>query len=631
MDNLVLYSAYLLSFVAVFFYACRYFNQPAYHLASDNAEVDKNLIEKLDPALPEYMTDSSRYNFYCFLFVTITEVIFFLLSQLLTQIVPSAFNTFQNAKAMTPIIAASVIVGITQLNKLDRLNRLKWVKPFIDLFKENLHLTARIPKRARQIYSSLLSKDLDPQSAKVQEIIDLTLNNPRYQVSDAHGSNYRPDLNPGDFTHNRISLSSKWSRLSYLITCIEMWEDDQRYDNALQQDALQWAKIRRQYRELIPEIIDYKKGICAQDKETDLNAQVELISLKTYRLISCLLFITSKNHEQPYILLQKIGFNVHPDKYFSVSLNAIIKVGGSILLAIVLGTAVSGGLSLLFGEFPWIPDPGNINANRISIRIIYALPMHLVPVIIILLMKKILLEMDYWPLVRGINKNAEGQETPWGIYFIATAGGYLAAAGVLILVSIFVRGKPLNQELINHAFVFSLATIVTGFFVCYRLDTPTLEKPENKLLTLGGAVLQGSLTMLVMLFSFADVKNQGSFSFAQLDDSIKGRLVGFMIVTFFIGASSRVKLQSQVVRQYKRTGSTEQTTVSTIDDMDKETTDIVDISQGGMALKGLSKPKNVDDVVKCQIGNQQTVQGKIVGIDANNVLHIAFEHELVAD
>ena len=113
----------------------------------------------------------------------------------------------------------------------------------IDMFKVNLHMTAKIPKKGRQVYSFLRSQDLDHNSPVVKKIIEDTLNNPRYV---AKGKAGRPDLCESDFSNNRLSIQSKWARLSYLVNCIEQWETEEKYNNSLQQSTLHWATIHNQ-------------------------------------------------------------------------------------------------------------------------------------------------------------------------------------------------------------------------------------------------------------------------------------------------------------------------------------------------------------------------------------------------
>jgi hypothetical protein len=631
MSDLLIYSAYILGFSAVFLYACRYFNEPAYRLADDDAEISQGLIKQLEPALPVYMTDRSRYKFYCFVFIVITEIIFFLLTRLLSSLVPSFFNGIANAEALTPIIAASLIMGVIQLNKVDKLNSLKWVKPLIDMFKLNLHITAKIPKKGQQIYSCLLSQDLNPRSPVIKEIIAETLNNPRFSEKDELGQSYRPDLCESDFSYNRLSIQSKWARLSYLINCVEKWETEEKYNNSLQQTTLQWANIHRQYREIIPKIVEYKQGAFDQKQENELNEHVELLCLKTYRLISCLLFISCNNREQPCTVLREIGFTVFPEKYISVSLNAIAKVAGSIVLGILLGAVVAGCLSFFLGAKSWLPDDDIINATKILRWVTYGVPMHLTPVIIILFAKKILSELDYWPIARLKKLDGESEDAPWGIYLAVTFVGYLAATLVVtVLVLLLDTDVALTKAMIHNIFIYSLGTIITGLFLCYRLDTPSSKEKDNRAIRFGGALLQGSLTALVLVFSFAYVENKGVFTFAQLEDEDKARLISYIIIVFFIGVSvylsSRVKLQTEVVRKHKRMASTHHITAS-FNGEDKEI-NVIDISQGGVALNGFPIPKTVGDVIEIHFDDKQSIEGKIVNIDENNVIHIEFINEL---
>ncbi|MGD8591665.1 MAG: PilZ domain-containing protein [Gammaproteobacteria bacterium] len=631
MSDLLLYSAYTLSFFAVLLYACRYFNEPAYGLADENADISRGLIKQLDPALPVYMTDRSRYKFYCFVFIAITEIIFLLLTRVLSSLAPTLFDGIQSTEALTPIIAASLIVGVIQLNKVDKLNSIKWVKPFIDMFKINLHMTAKIPKKGQQVYSCLLSQDLDPHSPVVKKIIEATLNNPLFLEKDETGQAYRPDLCESDFSNNRLSIQSKWARLSYLIYCVEQWETEEKYNNSLQQSTLQWATIHHQYKELVPKIVEYKQGAFDEKQQTDLNEKIELLSLKTYRLISCLLFISCNNREQPCTVLRDLGFTIFPEKYISISLNAIAKVAGAIFLAILVGAFVAGCLSFFLGAKSWLPDEDIINATKILKWVAYGVPMHLTPVIIILFAKKILSELDYWPIARPTNEAGESEETPWGIYLVVTFAGYLGATFmVIVMVLLLGTGTMLTTALIHNIFIYSLDAVVTGLFLCYRLDMSMTKDKVNQIVNFGGAILQGSLTALVMMFSFAYVENRGAFAFSQLADEDKARLVSYIIIVFFIGISiflsSRVKLHTEVVRKYKRVAATQH--IKAFFNGEDQQIKVVDVSLGGIALNGIAASINLGDVIKICFEDNQFIEGNVVDIDKNNVVHVKFASEL---
>jgi len=537
MDTTIASITYITGTFFVSLFAARFFNNTPYGPEDDDAKHALSVDPKLEPALPKYVTEKSRYNIYLSTFIFFTIILYYFVSLVFPALI---FNLLKINLQTNHTI--SLVIGTLAFINLS--TKIPYVKNTLTELKYDLHKRAKIPDKAMYVFDSLRFSEINKSSTQFIIILNKLLN------KEIIGKE-RSDIDESFFFFEKDRIERKWSRLAYLMYAVENWSNSQPFEKSLKNESLKWLALKSYYHDnLIPKMELYRRGLLSEDITADTKGEIETFLIKIYWLITLLLFMTNKAGEDPCIHLKNIQWIVTPEKYFKFSTKQITITGFTILLSILAGAAISSMLLILLGT---------IESNRFTITpgmvlhwLIYGVPMFVVPLSVTMFTKRYLSMSGVWNIQRPEAPRVPLLERPWDIYLFTSFFSYITTfvilAGVYILLTF--SGETVNSAAISKIAAFSVLAFSTSAFICYLLDTPDPDWETNwryYLKSLVPSLIQGLSNVFIITFTFL-LFSINSFDISSLEREELGKLIVYAVIGFIIGIT--IHLSSRIGKKY---------------------------------------------------------------------------------
>jgi hypothetical protein len=605
----------------VFAFAVNYFNQPSYKFADDEKRAIGNQEDlMLEPALPKYLTDRFEYNLYLFAYVLVTEFIYVLLVLFLPDLLPNKAAEPPNPLRPTTqniVLATLIITGIAP--------NLPYVRQLLNRSKLYLHEKAQIPKKGRDVYRQI--KRFQPHYT--QAVISNILKDKRYIRYSEKGKKLRTDLAESDFKIDVWSLDGRWAKLSYLLSYVNRWADAVPFRSYIGNRELQRSSIEQAYDELHAKMVQYKKGSLTESETFELNLRVEATLHRTYRLISCLLYLAAKTDSAVDRYLDELGYAASERNDFPIPWRRMVFV----LIAISGSILVGGILALIATQIGIVKLPVEISTKNIFRWVGFAVPFLSIPVLVVLFIKRhVSIYSEAWPVIIENNRYNHLSDRPWHIYAIVAFVAYLTGGVVLFGTSVFVKlahgAHNLDYSaMLRQAFVWSVIVFITSGFTAFRLDSApnfNLSIQTRLILRSLGAILQGFATTAAVYLAFAHTIAQGELNPLVLPPLHQGKLSVYCIIAFFLGASLYAASGFGKLRQRRKSGRRRLRRSVTIHyGQQTSAGKMVNVSQEGALIESYDFSPLENDTIKISDKDGTTAEGRIVKVRKKNV-HVHF-------
>ena len=620
MDNLV----EIFGFLIVLMFSVSYFNEPKYSFL-DEDEGDQNDEDRiLEPALPRQMTNRYQYNLYLFIFILFAELLFIIMAKLLPQFLDEGDK--KSGEYYT-LVSALIIIGC--------LPYLPFVKDLLSKAKDFLHERAKIPNEGRSVYHLIKSRPISYNKVEINNI----LHEKEYEeTEDVNGKKIRKDLNKTDFEAVSTTIEAKWAKLSWLINHLNGWEKNKIFSGFMLHHSLHWSSIKKSYSSRIKNIKEYKDNALSEAERAKLHMSLDTLLLRTYRMISCLVFLADKSSCDRNDYIKRLGYDIDVQSVFAIRFRQVALFALSCFLGILAGSFFALCLSLLAkNHFPAL-EGIDVGTDMIIKCCGYGVPFLTVPVIVVLLLKRhYSFGGERWPMVDPKHPFERISDRPFDIYLFVTLIAYfIASVTLLTMMVVFMKevtiGNVLIHERTTSILIWSLVSAVTAFFIAYRLDS--LDKHQSDKvkmwsLTILGAGFQGIVTVVVILFVFAHKYNDGSFDFSNLGPDLFGRLVVFSLIGFSVGfllfISGHFNDMIRERRKHERFSINKKVTF-TIGEDTAGYGELVNISRGGALLETTDVKKPIKRDICLQIKEGISVLARIVNLK-NNLINLQFKKE----
>jgi hypothetical protein len=537
MDTTVATITYITGTFFVSLFAARFFNNTPYGPEDDDAKNALSADPKLEPALPKYVTEKSRYNIYLSTFIFFTIILYYFVSLVFPALI---FDLLKINLQTNHTIA--LVIGT--LGFINLSTKIPYVKNTLTEWKHDLHKRAKIPDKAMYVFDSLRFSEINKSSTQFIIILNKLLN------KEIIGKE-RSDIDESYFFFEKDRIERKWSRLAYLMYSVENWSYSQPFEGRLKNESLKWLALNSYYHDnLIPKMELYRRGLLSEEITADTKGEIETFLIKIYWLITLLLFMTNKAGEDPCIHLKNIQWIVTPEKYFEFSTKQITITGFTILLSILAGAAISSVLLILLGT---------IESNRFTITpgmvlhwLIYGVPMFVVPLSVTMFTKRYMSMSGVWNVQRPEAPRVPFSERPWDIYLFTSFFSYITTFVILAAVYILLTfsEEAVSSAAISKIATFSVLAFSTSAFICYLLDTPDPGWETNwhyYLKSLFPSLIQGLSNIFIITFSFLLVSID-SFDISSLSPEEFGKLIVYAVIGFIVGITTH--LSSRIGTKY---------------------------------------------------------------------------------
>lgn len=598
-------------------FAVNYFNQPSYKFAEDDKNTTVNQEDlMLEPALPKYLTDRFEYNLYLFAYVLVAEFIYVLLVLFLPDLMPN--ETAETTNSLRPttqniVLATLIITGIAP--------NLPYIRQLLNRSKLYLHEKAQIPRKGRDVYRQI--KRFQPHYNQTE--IASILKDERYLRSHENDERIRMDLSESDFKIDGWSLEGRWAKLSYLLSYINHWSKTVPFRSYIGNRELQRHSIEQAYDELQAKMVQYKDGKLSEAETFRLSLRVDATLHRTYRLISCLLYLAGKTDSAVDRYLDQLGYAASERNDFPIPWRHMVFV----LVAISGSITVGGILALIVTQMGIVKLPVEIRTENIFRWVGFAVPFLSIPVLVVLLIKRhVSLNSEAWPVVTETTRYRHLGDRPWHIYAIVAFVAYIAGGMILFGTSILFKLTHGEQNLnyclmLRQVFVWSGVVFVTAGFTAFRLDSApnfNLSKQARLALRSLGALLQGVATTATVYFAFVHTFAQGELNPLVLPPLEQGKLSVYCIIAFFLGSSLYAASGFGRLRQRRSTGRRRLNRFVTIHSGQQAFTgNTVNVSQEGALIKSSDYSPTGYDTIKISDKDGTSAEGRIVKVRRNNI------------
>ena len=238
---------FILFFILVMLYAVYSFNEPEYDYIGERQSDD--YVKELQPALPKYMTENSCYFLSMIFFVLFSLGLYIVLGLLLDTATAKLFG-LRESPAASYLVSGLLILGISSIDVEDTkvAKRFQWIKYFlISTLRKLMHSYANTPKKGRELFNIICDGKIDYESSIAQRYIEQML---KENVSAETGN--REDLRKEDFViGHEETLERMWAKLSYCIHFIKVGNSQGAYKSHLNDAALGWHAIDRDYDQML--------------------------------------------------------------------------------------------------------------------------------------------------------------------------------------------------------------------------------------------------------------------------------------------------------------------------------------------------------------------------------------------
>ena len=538
---------FLVGFLIVLIFSINYFNQPGYSFVDKGkSSNDIQEDELLEPALPKYLTDRFEYNFYRATYVLVTEVVYVLLVLFLPDLVKNSNPATYNNLIPSPdniVLATLIITGIAP--------NLPYVSTLLERSKLYLHEKAQIPKKGRAIYRQIKNNMPKYSSSVIAEI----LKNEKYLRDTDEGVTTRADLDAEDFVVGSWTLEGRWAKLSYLLYFIDQWSIKIPFKSYIGNPELRFSSIEDRYYNLQKLMAKHKDGKITDVDNFKLNAHLDTTLNRTYRLLSCLLYLAAKTDSAVDRNLDELGYMSSEHNEFPIPWKTVV-----LILAAVVGSIVVGSLLItIIANLP-IGETflDEVETSKIVSWTAYAIPFLIIPVLLVLFIKRFLsTRSESWPVVTEYDLYKSLGDRPWHIYFVVALFSYLTGVMVLYAMAIavsFFKGPEEIEYISTLRVVLAWSSVVflTSGYTAFRLDSasnPNVEKYKYYIIRTAGALTQGILTagLIYFVYMFNEDKPLG-IVFEKPQEF--GKMYVFCVIGFFLGIT--VNLASGVGRLRQR-------------------------------------------------------------------------------
>lgn len=620
MDSIILLYFFACAFIVLAF-AVNYFNQPSYKFADEDKDTigdQEDLM--LEPALPKYLTDRFEYNLYLFAYVLVTEFIYVLLVLFLPDLMQN--DTAGDANPLQPtsqniVLATLIITGIAP--------NLPYIRKLLERSKLYLHEKAQIPRKGRDVYRQI--KRYQPHYTQAE--ITRILNDKRYLRNRENGQKLRMDLLGSDFKNDGWSMEGRWAKLSYLLHYINRWSKSAPFRSYIGNRELQRSSIERAYDGLQTKMAQYKNGKLSESETVRLNSRVDATLHRTYRLISCLLYLAGKTDSAVDRYLDQLGYAASERNDFPIPWKRLVFV----LIAITGSIAVGGILALIVTQLGIVNLPVKIRTENIFRWIGFAVPFLSIPVLAVLLIKRYLsLHSEAWPVMTENTRYNDLGDRPWHLYAIVAFVAYLVGVVILYGTSISVRLAHGHYNIdysamLRQVLVWSGVVFVTASFTAFRLDSApdfNLSKQARFARRILGALLQGVTTTLAVYVAFVHTFAQGELNPLVLPPVDQGKLSVYCIIAFFLGASLYVASGFGRLRQRRHTGRRKVKRSVVINSAHKASVgNTVNVSREGALIESLDSFPSGYDPITISDKDGTSAEGRVVKVRNNNI-HVHF-------
>ena len=606
--------SYIFSGLLVALYAIYVFNIPPYTYKQDreDEENDGNELDEYSncaqPSLPKYMTEKSRYNFFLAIFVFISISLYTILGALLPEEIAS-ITGFDNPRAANFFIASLIIIGITGLGT----TRYDWVKYLlIGPIRDWIHIYAKIPTKGRNLFYVLSNSDISYQDPVGKQYIEDILN------KDCSGDGQpRQDLTLDDFNvGNRDTIAWKWARLAFCMNFIEEGSKQGAFKSQLDEASLGWHRIQKEYRKTISSIIKKKNNDLDDDEEVALNDHLKRLLASAYRLISCLMLMVSRPDEDPVRRLKVVGFDVTPEHRYFISSKEVVRVVASVFLAIIV-------LSTMANIFT------RITFNNQLVYVASAFAILIMPIIIVISMKKHLCPSGIWPIAMP----GKDYDRPVMVYLATSFIAWFVTTGLMILLGMILIKldyPKIDEETLSlDMLIFSSLSALTALFAAYRIDIPPRVfsfKLNHILWRIGGGMVQGIATALLLWICLMIVEYGGEiYPPAGLSTDKWSELVLYEVLAFATGFTIFISLffrkHFHERRHEKRKVITAE--VQAIINGFTQMATLMNITNGGAAIRmarNLVLPKGT--LVELLLDSHTTRPGVVIS-QSDDVMHLS--------
>jgi hypothetical protein len=596
MDIVYLYFA--IGFIVVFAFSVNFFNQPGYAFIDQVKDVSGEAGDSsLEPALPKYLTERFEYNLFRAAFVLITETVYILLVFFSDEVIfvwdtvdsvgmgSSAASDAGSDSASNPlgtdlreriILATLIITGIAP--------NMPGLKQLLEKAKLYLHRKAQIPQKGRTIYRRLKQN----QPVYLPSRIDRVLRDPRFTGSDE--LHLRPDLEADDFKQAPWTIEARWAKLSYLLFSVEQWSEKFPFKSYIQNPELKYEQIDTQYHSLRVMVANLKNNTLTDSDRYKLENGIEAALNRTYRLISCLLYLAAKSDSIVDGYLDEIGYPASENNEFPIPWNTTVIIFLALCVSVVLGSAlVTGGL-LYFGQ----QMPEDLTTGRIVRWIGFGAPFLMIPIIQVLFVKRYLSTRgDAWPTATEEGYYKSLGQRPWFIYFLVSLSSYVIAAMVLLVLTFGAqlvasniksmqpdastavaesRNLPADSEAsansdeqpkrepgdrIRSILAWSCIVFLTTGFIAYRLDSgtrPDISRRRYFLIRTIGAFSQGVLTAVLIFFIYHYTKDSPLHLIFRGGEQFAPTLLVLCTNGFLLGLTFNIATGIGRLRQRRKSG-----------------------------------------------------------------------------
>ena len=605
-------------------FAVNYFNQPSYKFADEDKSATGDQEDlMLEPALPKYLTNRFEYNLYLFAYVLVTEVIYVLLVLFLPDLVRYESGEISNALSPTRqniVLAALIITGIAP--------NLPFVRQLLERSKFYLHDKAQIPRKGRDVYRQIKRYWPHYSQAEIANI----LKDERYVRNNKYNQEVRPDLVESDFKLGGWTLEGRWAKLSYLLSYVNRWSNTSPFRSYIGNRELQRSSIERAYDELQGRMTQFKNGEVSEPDSARLNARVDATLHRTYRMISCLLYLAGKTDSAVDGYLDQLGYAASERNYFPIPWKNLVFVIAAIACSITIG----GILALVITQLNIVPLHVDIRTQNIFSWIGFAVPFLTVPVLWVLFIKRYLSShSEAWPVVTENSRYKRLGDRPWQLYAIVALMAYLVGGLILFGTTVVVKlthGEQLENlsAMLRAVFVWSGVVFVTAAFAAYRLDSaPNLDRPKSVRLALRsvGALLQGVATTLSVYLASIHTFGQGELNVLQLPDPAQSKLAIYCLIAFFLGASLYAASGFGKLRQRRNSGRRSVRRSVLINSGQKATAGCtLNVSREGALIENYDCLPTIETTVEISDDAGTSALGRIVKT-RSNYIHVHFTDE----
>jgi hypothetical protein len=233
MDTTIASITYITGTFFVSLFAARFFNNTPYGPEDDYAKNALSADPKLEPALPKYVTEKSRYNIYLSTFIFFTIILYYFVSLIFPVLIFNLLKIdFQTNHSIALVIGTLAFINLS--------TKIPYIKNTLTEWKYDLHKRAKIPDKAMYVFDSLRFSEINRSSTQFIIILNKLLN------KESIGKE-RSDIDESYFFFDKDRIERKWSRLAYLMYSVENWSNSQPFEGRLKNESLRWLALKSYY------------------------------------------------------------------------------------------------------------------------------------------------------------------------------------------------------------------------------------------------------------------------------------------------------------------------------------------------------------------------------------------------